>query len=456
MNSPRRHRTMSIRRWLSLALAALFLAPLLILMVIGVFVFRDQQGPWALHQETRDRLIEDAGQWEDPKWQATTGAELARDGADVILLVDGKEIFQTRLDPLAGWEGSHREVRTIDVPGTDPPQQAHIFTTASTGPPEELREWFVPIALLTALIGTLAAIAWFLRHSIILPLTAASDAARRIAAGELDISLPASRVREVAELNRAFESMGDELRSSLRRQVAMERDRRLFISAIAHDLRTPLFSLRGSLEGLEKGIASTPEKRARYIAIAQDKAAVLERLISDLFTFTRMEYMDEAPNRTLLDIDEFLPHLVEGIRPRAETNGIHVALDAASTRVNVEADSHLLTRAVENLLDNALRHTPVGGTVRVEWSGSDSTVSISIRDTGPGIAEADLPQLFDPLYRGESSRNRKTGGAGLGLTIARRIVEAHGGTLVAANNPEGGAVFTVTLPKERGADHPAI
>ncbi len=456
MSTPRRPRTMSIRRWLSLALAALFLAPMLTLIAIGFFVFRDQEGPWKLHQDVRERLIEDAGQWENPEWQAATREELARDGADIILLVDGEEVFRTRPDPFAGTDGSPREVRTIDVPGADPPRRAHIFTTASTGPPAELREWFVPIALLTALIGTLAAIAWFLRHSIILPLTAASDAARRIAAGELDISLPASRVREVAELNHAFESMSDELRGSLQRQVAMERDRRLFISTIAHDLRTPLFSLRGSLEGLEKGIATTPEKRDRYIAVAQDKAAVLERLISDLFTFTRMEYMEEAPNRTLLDLDVFLPQLIEGMQPRAETNSIHIALDAASTPVKVEADSHLLTRAVENLLDNALRHTPVGGTVRVSWWESKPSASISVHDTGPGIAEADLPHLFDPLYRGESSRNRKTGGAGLGLTITRRIVEAHGGALVAGTNLDGGAIFTMTLPKERGADRPAV
>lgn len=447
---------MSIRRWLSLALVALFLAPMLTLIAIGFFVFRDQEGPWELHQDVREQLIEDAGQWEDPEWQAATREELAQDDADVILLVGGEEVFRTRPDPFAGTDGSPREVRTIDVPGPDPPLQAHIFTTASTGPPEELREWFVPIALLTALIGTLAAITWFLRHSIILPLTAASDAARRISAGELDISLPASRVREVADLNQAFESMSDGLRGSLQCQAAMERDRRLFISAIAHDLRTPLFSLRGSLEGLEKGIATTPEKRDRYITVAQDKAAVLERLISDLFTFTRMDYMEEAPNRTLLNLDVFLPHLIEGMRPRAETNSVHIALDAASTSVKVEADSHLLTRAVENLLDNALRHTAVGGTVRVSWWESKSSASISIQDTGPGIADVDLPHLFDPLYRGESSRNRKTGGAGLGLTIAQRIVEAHGGTLVAGNNLDGGAIFTMTLPKERGEDHPAV
>ena len=106
----------------------------------------------------------------------------------------------------------------------------------------------------------------------------------------------------------------------------------------------------------------------------------------------------------------------------------------------------MLTRVVENLLDNALRHTPVGGRIRVEWGREGATLHFTVADSGPGIAGHDLPHLFTPLYRGETSRNRQTGGAGLGLAIARRILRAHGGDLTVANGPVGGAVFTATLP----------
>src|SRR5690606_24340403 len=122
-----------------------------------------------------------------------------------------------------------------------------------------------------------------------------------------------------------------------------EQERRMFVSALVHDLRTPLFSLRGSLEGLATGIAATPEKRARYIAVAQEKADALERLIADLFAFTRLEYLDEEPQRAPVDLAAFLPRLVEGMRPRAETKGVRLALDAGPARV-VSADEHLLTR----------------------------------------------------------------------------------------------------------------
>ena len=112
----------------------------------------------------------------------------------------------------------------------------------------------------------------------------------------------------------------------------------------------------------------------------------------------------------------------------------------------IEGDAHLLARVVENLLDNALRHTPSGGEVTVRWRADAGRMTFTVADTGPGIAARDLPHLFDPLYRGEASRNRETGGAGLGLAIARRILRAHGGDLVAANRDDEGAEFTGWLP----------
>ena len=112
----------------------------------------------------------------------------------------------------------------------------------------------------------------------------------------------------------------------------------------------------------------------------------------------------------------------------------------------------LLTRAVENLLDNAVRYTPEGGDIQVRWAQSHGQAEFSVADSGPGISPEDLAHIFAPLYRGETSRNRRTGGAGLGLAIARRLIRAHGGELTASNGPHGGAIFTAVLPmQEHGA-----
>jgi signal transduction histidine kinase len=160
-----------------------------------------------------------------------------------------------------------------------------------------------------------------------------------------------------------------------------------------------------------------------------------------------MNYLEETPVRSPLDLGALLSRIIDDAQPQADAAGIRLIAEASPAPVTVRGDSHLLTRAIENLLDNALRHTPEGGTVRVTWQEAGREVRISVIDSGPGIAVEDLPHLFEPLYRGESSRNRETGGAGLGLTIARRIIETHGGTLSASNAPSGGAVFTATLPK---------
>src|SRR5262249_17545255 len=191
-------------------------------------------------------------------------------------------------------------------------------------------------------------------------------------------------------------------------------ERRLFISAIAHDLRTPLFMLRGYLKGLESGVATTPEKVAHYVRACAERADALERLIADLFAYTRLEYLEQAPQREWLELGVLLRQAVEDVHPLATAKGIALTLDGPCDSCPLAGDGHLLTRAVENLLDNAVRHTPAGGHICVRWRQEGAHLVVMVEDSGPGIAPHDLPHLFTPLYRGETSRNRATGGARAG------------------------------------------
>jgi len=305
----------------------------------------------------------------------------------------------------------------------------------------------IPLSGFAALLLTLLGVAWFLGRSVLKPLAAMSQAARQIAAGDLDFQIPASQVREVAEVRAAFQVMGDALRGSIERQADLEEERRFFVSAIAHDLRTPLFSLRGYLEGLERGLAISPEKVARYVAVCRQKSDQLDRLVSDLFAYTKAEYLEQTLRRERLELGSVLEQAVDGLQPHARAKGVEVALEGPVDRGVLEGDAHLLERAVENVLDNALRHTPTRGRIAVRCHAEPGRVTFTVADTGPGIASQDLPHLFDPLYRGDASRNPETGGVGLGLTIARRILRAHGGDLVAANGAAGGAEFTGSIPR---------
>jgi signal transduction histidine kinase len=309
-----------------------------------------------------------------------------------------------------------------------------------TSPQQTIAEIVVP---LVAFVLTMASIAWLAGRTVLRPLTAMRQAARQIAGGDLAIHLPNPQLREVADVADAFGAMSEALRISLERQAELEQQRRLVIGAIAHDLRTPLFSLRGYLEGLDRGLADTPEKAARYLAVSRQQADNLERLIADLFAYARLDYLEETPRCAPLDLAVLLADTVESAQPHAAEKGVMLVAEGQESCL-VEGDDHLLTRAVANLLDNALRHTPPGGRIAVCWERTVVGCRFRVSDSGPGIPPTDLPHIFDPLYRGDASRNRVTGGSGLGLAIARRILRAHGGDLTAANLARG-AEFTGTL-----------
>jgi signal transduction histidine kinase len=436
--------TLPIRRWLALALVITLCLPLSLTVSVAASRVR---GPWNGQIDALRLLRDDAARWNDPAWQDAMRDRLTADKIAFVLYSGEREIYRSTADPIGASQFHSRTVQRIVVTGSNGTQTALIYS--DTQPTVDGNHWVIPFTTLSALVLTLAAIGWFLRRMVLRPLAATSRAARQIAVGDLDVQVPSSRVREVAEVSAAFGAMGAALRGSLRRQAAIEQERRIFIGAIVHDLRTPLFSLRGYLEGLAEGVADTPEKRSRYVAVAQEKALALERLVADLFDYTRLEYLEQAPKPQPLDLAALLLRAVEGLRPRAEVKGLVLELQTEGLPDQFEADEHLLTRAIENLLDNAIRYTPEGGCVRVVGEANGQGVSFSVSDNGPGIPPADLPHLFTPLYRGESSRNRRTGGAGLGLTIARRIIRAHGGDLQARNRDEGGAIFTASLPNAR-------
>lgn len=433
-----RFSSISLRRWLFIALMILMILPGIGagMVAIGVAVFTHHNAP-ATEQLLRDNTVE----WADPAWQATLAAQAKADGAQVVIYQDGKPVFQTEGVTIPFTDASGGQFTII--PGAASDQTAALRYLRD---PVDNRFISVPIAYFILLLLTFIGIALFFGRSVVKPLAATSAAASEVAGGNLDITLPRSRVREVRELNAAFEGMAVELKESLEHEANLQAERKQFISAIVHDLRTPLFALRGSFEAIETGVADTPEKQRYYFKLASERADALDRMITDLFDFTRLEYLDQQPVRAPLHFGELVARVAETIQPRAAAQESTILLDIRSDLCVVSADAHLLTRALDNLLDNALRYAGPKSTIWIEVLAAQRSVVFSIADDGPGIPAEDLPNLFIPLFRGESSRNRKTGGAGLGLTIARNILIAHGGTLTARNRTPHGAMFIGSLP----------
>jgi signal transduction histidine kinase len=275
-----------------------------------------------------------------------------------------------------------------------------------------------------------------LRRWVVAPLARLAADAERIAGGELDVGPISSRTREVAEVGAALRGMADGMRSALAEQHAAEKQRRFLLSAIAHDLRTPLFTLRGSLEAIEHGIGD-----ADHLRRARDKATLLDRLVGDLFTFSRLEYAEPELAHDVLDA-------VALAHEAADTVDSRIGV-VAPTPMALAGDHAALLRVLVNLLDNAVRHARSEVELRVRAEGDE--VRFEVLDDGPGIAPGDLPQLFDPLFRADRTRNSATGGAGLGLAIVQRLTAALGGSVEAANRAGGGARFVVRLPSRRVA-----
>jgi signal transduction histidine kinase len=239
------------------------------------------------------------------------------------------------------------------------------------------------------------------------------------------------------------------LQDSFQKQVALEEERTFIINSVAHDLRTPLFSLRGYLDGLERGIANTPDKITMYVNVCRESAAQLDRLVADLFTFTQMEYTGSDGfeiEGDVVNIVDVVTSSVDSIRIIAEEKEISILVETLSGNTFVHGDTHLLTRVTNNLIDNAVRHTPRGGKITVQSKVTSGKTYVSFRDSGTGFTPEDLLHVFEPLYRGDRSRNLTTGGAGLGLTIAQRIIRRHGGDITVENNSNAGGTVTFWLP----------
>jgi signal transduction histidine kinase len=276
-------------------------------------------------------------------------------------------------------------------------------------------------------------------------------AARRMAAGDLTTRVPRSNEREMAELAEAFNVMASKLEAAFVRQRELEEARQGLIAAVSHDLRTPLASLRVMVEAIADGVANDPDTVRRYIAAMERETVSLGKLIDDLFEIARLDAGQVMLKLEPSPIATLVLETLESMNAQAARQGIALRSNVDWGVPPVMIDPDRIQRVLYNLIQNAIRHTPADGSVVVQVLDRGPDVQVNVCDTGEGIAEGDLPHVFERFYRGDKARSRDGGGgAGLGLTIARRLVETHGGRIWVAQPPEGGSVFSFTLPKAVG------
>ncbi len=283
------------------------------------------------------------------------------------------------------------------------------------------------------------------------------QAARRLSAGDLGARAGPAGSDEIGRLTATFDEMAARLQGAFERERALEAGRRDLIAAVSHDLRTPLTTIRAMIEAVTDGVVTGPAEVERYLFLIRGEVQHLSRLIDDLFELSQIEsgalQLRLSPTR----LPDLLAATLEPYQARAHDQEVRLEHAVPAGLPPVEADAARLQRVLRNLVDNALQHTPSGGAVRVVATVSGDAAQVTVRDTGPGLPPEDVERVFDRFYRGARARSRsgrpdgpdRPTGAGLGLAIARGLVQAHGGRIWAETGATGGATFSFTLPLSR-------
>jgi len=278
-------------------------------------------------------------------------------------------------------------------------------------------------------------------------LNALREAARSVAEGRFDTRVEVPSGDELSELANAFNRMSAELGTSFARERAVEQGRRDLVAAISHDLRTPMASIRAMLEAIEDGVVSDPATVHQYHVAMREQVNRLNRLIDDLFELSRFDSGSLEPRVSAVDLNELVAETVDSLRPSAEQKGVDLLVDPAAGSSSASADADQVQRVLANLVHNAIRHTPQGGSIHVGVHPNQREWAVVVEDSGEGIVDVDIDHIFDRFYRGEKARTHTNdAGAGLGLAIAKAIIEAHKGRIWAENARPAGAKFTFTLP----------
>jgi signal transduction histidine kinase len=298
------------------------------------------------------------------------------------------------------------------------------------------------------LAGAIAAVialllARWLARGLTQPLRDMAAAARRLSLGDYRVRVSTGRRDEVGQLATAFNRMSQELEQ-------VERSRRDLVGNVSHELKTPIAAIRAHLENLMDGV-ERPDRETLQVMFAQSDR--LARLVDQLLDLSKLESGEVPLHRTDVEVEPLIDQVLSEIVVSSGGKGVRLSRAVPENLPAIDADAERVHQVLFNLVDNAVRFTPGGGHVTVSAHGHDGRVEIRVVDTGVGIGSEHLPRLFERFYRVDPARAREGGGTGIGLAIARSVVEAHGGRIRAESEPGRGSTFSFDLPIASTGDH---
>ncbi|MGM0880785.1 MAG: sensor histidine kinase [Bacillota bacterium] len=476
---------MSIRVKLYMSYLAMVFVPIILMIAFMLFIFyaggikdvrqyfhKEDKEPYLqaiVYGELSYVLRNDAGELEKKDYvtgiqnrlgELWAGLLISRDGkitsvAPFLRQVSTNEDWQRLLEQppsTVTFTSFHFETTTMDFTYPDGGEGRAVLLRRNDRVPIYWRPVSTAISLtfigLTSLLLT-----YFVSRSIIRPIQTLKAAALQIKDGDLSHKVVATTKGEIGQLSIAFEDMRVRLKQSIDQSLQYEENRKMLLSHISHDLKTPISAIKGYVEGIMDGIANTEEKRNRYMQTIYRKATDMDQLIDELFLFSKLDLQKVAFDFKVIDIRRYMEHLLDEQRFDLEKSGVRLHYKQLDGQpVMIAADPDKLSRALMNILNNCVKYMGQ----QTDLNAKDIVVRIreleqfalvEIEDTGPGIDEEALPYIFDGFYRAEQSRNSETGGSGLGLAIVKQIIEGHGGDVWAENTEQGGARFCIKLPK---------
>lgn len=309
------------------------------------------------------------------------------------------------------------------------------------------------IQVLMAIVGILifssSLISAFMYTEFIRPIQSLKEGTDRIKEGNLDVDVEITNKDEIGELCNSFNEMRRKLKELIDDRLCYERENRELISNISHDLKTPITAIKGYVEGIMDGVADSPEKMERYIKTIYNKANDMDVLINELSIYSKIDNNVIPYNFTKIDIDMYFADCVEELSVDMEQKGIVLNyINYCKPHILVVADAEQIKRVINNIVINAMKYNDKEkGCINIRLREDGMFVQVEIEDNGQGISENDLPYIFDRLYRADASRNSSKGGSGLGLSIAKKIIDEHGGKIWATSRPRSGTTIYFTLRK---------
>jgi signal transduction histidine kinase len=491
---------MTFKRRLVISFTIVLVLPLLLCTVsfflIGNYLTQSEDSPVQFHnyqdltgtlqtdaalsasvfEEVMDKAAADPSALEDKNYLGQINNELKDKNSFVFVRKDeavyysGNEKASTALlSQLPGYTGktvstdgsegyyianANKVVKQIDFTFSDGAEGSFFIVTRVV----TLMSRSFLISMFTAMAVILVITALFLTNwmnrGVIEPINLLNTAMRNIRDGNLTYMLPAGEKGEIGDLYQNYEDMRLRLKESADEKMEQEKQSRELVSNIAHDLKTPITSVKGYAEGLLDGVANTPEKQQKYLQTIVNKANDMNRLINELTLYSKID-SDKIPyNFHRINVTDYFGDCVEEIGMDMESRGIELNYsNMVSPDTVIIADPEQLKRVINNIISNSVKYMDKPKCrIDIRILDEQDGVRIEIEDNGKGIAARDLPNIFDRFYRTDSSRNSAQGGSGIGLSIVKKIVEDHGGYIWATSREGEGTCMHIVMRKYRGEE----